>query len=252
MTGHDALGERFLQIFDRITLVQRAKWRRDRQWTVANLADCVAARAIGANNNQPALRSRRQHLLAPGSRGRQRENNGQGVGDTIPSCMALCMPPRKPTTPPRMSHRRVVVGFILAGGKRHARDWLNPDEMVPHALDAGDIFGGDDQAGTLAIIGNYAVQFSDTRVDNNIDARCPILFADRGKDLVANCQIARSWRGDVAAQTRQRVHEIGAADDPDHTPAAGNRKAFDVMAFHRIDHRFERLVFTDRAWIERS
>ena len=47
MTGHDALGERFLQIFDGIPLVQRAKGWRDRQWTVANLPNCVAAREIG-------------------------------------------------------------------------------------------------------------------------------------------------------------------------------------------------------------
>jgi len=31
MTGNDPFGERFLQIFDGITLVQRAKGRRDRQ-----------------------------------------------------------------------------------------------------------------------------------------------------------------------------------------------------------------------------
>lgn len=81
MTGHDTFGERFLEIFDGITRVQRAKRRRDRQWTVAHLPDRVAARAIGANDHQSALRGRRQHLLALGGQGSERDKNCDDVGD---------------------------------------------------------------------------------------------------------------------------------------------------------------------------
>src|SRR5215472_13032076 len=52
VTCDNSLGQRFLQIFDRIMLVQRAKGRRDMQWTVPDFADRVAARAIGTNNDQ--------------------------------------------------------------------------------------------------------------------------------------------------------------------------------------------------------
>src|ERR1700756_4137734 len=62
----------------------------------------------------------------------------------MPSCTAFCMRLRKPNVLSRISHRRAVIGFIVARRERHARDWLDPDEVVTHALDAGDIFSGDD------------------------------------------------------------------------------------------------------------
>ena len=66
MAGDDSLGQRILEIFDRIALVERAEWRRDRQGTLADLPDCVAARAVGANDNRSTLRRRRQRLFAFG------------------------------------------------------------------------------------------------------------------------------------------------------------------------------------------
>src|SRR5438067_54595 len=54
VTGHDAFGQRFLQIVDRIALVQRAERRRDREGTVTDLSDRMTARAIGANDDQAA------------------------------------------------------------------------------------------------------------------------------------------------------------------------------------------------------
>src|SRR5262249_53673144 len=93
----------------------------------------------------------------------------------VPSCTAFCMPLRKPAVPARILHRRAVVGFILAGRECHARHWLYPDEMIPHALDAGNVFGRDDEARTLAIIGDHSVQFRDAVLDNHVDSRRPIL-----------------------------------------------------------------------------
>ena len=112
----------------------------------------------------------------------------------MPSCTAFCMPLRKPIVPPHISHRRAIVGFILAGRERHTRDRLDPDEMVPHTLDTGNIFRGDDQACAFSIVSNHAMQFSYAAVDDHVDARRPILLPNRGKDLVANCQIPAGRR----------------------------------------------------------
>src|SRR5215469_13606662 len=81
MAGDDSLGQWFFQIFNRIALVQRAKRRRDRQWTVADFTDRMAARAIGMNDDQSALCGRRHHLLAFGLQWSQREKNCRRVGD---------------------------------------------------------------------------------------------------------------------------------------------------------------------------
>ena len=43
VTCKDPFGQGFLQIFDRITLVQRAERRRDRQWAFTDFANSVAA-----------------------------------------------------------------------------------------------------------------------------------------------------------------------------------------------------------------
>jgi hypothetical protein len=87
--------------------------------------------------------------------------------------------------PPRISHRCAVVGFIFAGRERHSGHWLHPDEMVSHALDAGDVFSGDDQARTFSIISNHAMQFSHTPADDQISIADAVSNAVRVRDTVS-------------------------------------------------------------------
>src|SRR5690349_23546120 len=100
----------------------------------------------------------------------------------MPSCTALCTS-RKDDAPPRMSHRDTMAGFIFGGWERHAGHRLDPDEMIPDLLDAGHVFSGYDQTRTFAIIRDHAMQFGHAGVDDHINARRPILFPDRGKNL---------------------------------------------------------------------
>src|SRR5689334_3145338 len=58
MAGDDALGERLLQLFDRIFLVQVAEGRGDRQRAWRHLIYRMAARAIGENKILAALLGR--------------------------------------------------------------------------------------------------------------------------------------------------------------------------------------------------
>jgi hypothetical protein len=46
------------------------------------------------------------------------------------------------------------VRFILGGSKCHTGYRFDPDEMVMHLFDAGNILSGDDESFTLAIIGD--------------------------------------------------------------------------------------------------
>jgi len=62
MACHNALGERLLQIINRVPLMQRAERRRDSKRAVACSSNGVAHRAIRLRENAPALRN---NLNAP-------------------------------------------------------------------------------------------------------------------------------------------------------------------------------------------
>src|SRR5215472_11430575 len=98
----------------------------------------------------------------------------------MPSCTTFCITLGNITPLPPISHPRAAASFILGRRERHAGHWLDPDQVIPHLLDAGNVFSGYDQAGTFSIIGDHPVQFSDTGIDDHVDMGRPILFSDGG------------------------------------------------------------------------
>lgn len=55
MACHDAFGQGFGEILDRIFRVQRAEWRRDAKRTGTDLVDGMARRAVRGDECQPPL-----------------------------------------------------------------------------------------------------------------------------------------------------------------------------------------------------
>lgn len=49
-----------------------------------------------------------------------------------------------------------LLSFILGRGECHAGHRLDPDQMIVHLLDAGDILGRDDESSAFAFVGNNA------------------------------------------------------------------------------------------------
>jgi len=77
MTDHDAFSQGFLQVLDRIALMQGPEGRRDRKRARAHLVDRVALRAIKAREPTPLLdvsriRGRRAEKMRGNKRGADR------------------------------------------------------------------------------------------------------------------------------------------------------------------------------------
>src|SRR5262249_17423353 len=133
----------------------------------------------------------------------------------------------------------------------HSRNWLHPDEVIDYAFDTRDGLRSDDKALTFAIIGDNSVQFGHAILDDHVDMRRPILARDCGHDAVTDRRIAASRRTDITCNARERMHQVGTADDADNAAAAGHRDALNATALHHIDDCFERFVFAYRPWIRR-
>ena len=59
MTSDDAFGERFLEAFDLIALMQSAQRQRRHERARAHFVDRVTVRAMGAHEDEPPLRGGR-------------------------------------------------------------------------------------------------------------------------------------------------------------------------------------------------
>ena len=84
-------------------------------------------------------------------------------------------------------------------------------------FDAGHVLGRDDERLALALVGDDAPQFGDAVLDDDIDVAAPIAAcrsAARILSRIAASLPAGGWH--VAREARQRMHQIGAADDADH------------------------------------
>jgi hypothetical protein len=116
-----------------------------------------------------------------------------------------------------------------------------------------------------AIIGDHPVQFSDTGIDDHVkEVRDHLVWVepmsgmglrqcemgDRGVGFRSGTQKAVHLGIAFAFIANAVPHEIGATNDSDDAPAASDRKAFDVTAFHRLDHRFKCFILADRLWID--
>ena len=123
--------------------------------------------------------------------------------------------------------------------------------MIHYAFDTGNSLRRDDKALTFAIIGDNSVQLGDAVLDDHVDVGRPILSRNCRHDAVADRRIIASRRIGITCKTRERMHQVGTADNADNAAAAGHRNALDAMALHHIDDSLERFVFAYRLWIRR-
>ena len=79
----------------------------------------------------------------------------------------------------RRALRPLPFGFVFRRRERHAGHRFDPDEMIVHLFDAGDVLGRDDERLALAFVGDRAPQLRDAVLDDDVDVRRPVLLAKR-------------------------------------------------------------------------
>src|SRR6516165_7875709 len=117
--------------------------------------------------------------------------------------------------------------------------------MVVYRLDTGGFLGGDTDCVLLLFIADHAPEVNDTTVDDHVDrchCSCPrqlpqIQHYDFSQDFVRFCNVY-----ETQPPARQRLHEIGAADDADKPTVLDYGHPLDAVLFEEISDFLQRRV----------
>src|SRR5206468_1302677 len=95
---------------------------------------------------------------------------------------------------------------------------------------------------SLALVEDRAPQLDDAVADDGVDEilRSPGLLGELGEDPVADLRIRFGARGHLTGHARQRMQQIGTAEDSDDTAAAHHRQPLDAALLHRPHDLVER------------
>ncbi len=94
MPGDDAFGERFLESFDRITLMQRAEGWRDFERAWADAIDRVASGTMSADEDESSLCRRRERFFTSCHLWQQRRGDGKSrdpAADTVSTAWQMSL-----------------------------------------------------------------------------------------------------------------------------------------------------------------
>ena len=121
-------------------------------------------------------------------------------------------------------------------------------QMVIHRLNTGGPLCGDTDCVLLLFIADHAPEINDPVVDNHVDhfqCSCPRQLAQiRQYDFPQGFVSFRDV--DQSQPTgRQRLHEIGAADDADKPTVLDYRHPLNAVLFEKISDLLQRRVGTD-------
>src|SRR5689334_3587572 len=104
--------------------------------------------------------------------------------------------------------------------------------MVMHQLHPRHVLSRDDECLALALIHNRAPELDYAVSNDNIDLRCPGLLRALRHDLIAYRGIVCGRRLELTCNARQRVQQIGTADNADKLAVLYDWQALDTVALH--------------------
>src|SRR6476646_1034362 len=119
----------------------------------------------------------------------------------------------------------------------HSGDWLDPDEVVAHALYTGYVLGEDVQRRALALVGDRSVDVHKAifHLDVGRETRSPRLCRDSVEDTLPDGVVTDGASRFFDQRLHERAHQVGAADDADKLAVIDNRHALDPPLTHQLN-----------------
>src|SRR6185295_4833585 len=143
----------------------------------------------------------------------------------------------------RLGRNRFFVPIV----KYRPRYWVDPAQVIIHALHAGRVFCSHDDRLPLPFISDHSPKFDHTISDYDVyeRERRPRLRCELRHQPFANGLIAGRNRLDLTCHTRQGMHEIGTTDDTDDFLPPYHRQTLDSPFLHHLDDLIEQGVLGD-------